>query len=500
MTNNKLIKSALTLALIAGSSTVLTGCGATDYLVQQNKAEVMGGMVDKARLAAKSNFIEQPPVNLAASLPVKFKPSWVDSFTVSINVKKAPLEVVMDQISESTGLTFVWGNKTKLDQQITLNKKGASLSEVFHAIEAKTGYEIDTSEREAISINAEITKSFPLMKFAGTNSFLIGKKTGSDLTGGSGGETGGMFSSDSDQFSNIEANKVDPTKDIVKTIKNIGGDSLVTLNEATGSITVTGKPASVKRIGKYISQINKEMGQMVRVDAKIVVFTSRNANSFNVDLDLVKKATDGVLNFSSGGSSAAVSGLTNLAKFSATSTNGSMAGTSLFIEALRQQGVVSVSTEPSLTALNNQVGEINSVHKEAYAASVGVGAIGDSNVSDGVISSIEQKVIVTGFSMRSLVKVVEDEIMLQFSGTVSEQGQFKTFKYQGAELTSPQMDENSFNQSASLLDGQTLILTGYNQESAKASSDESFHNPYLGGNGGKDQYTQTMVLLTAHLI
>ena len=126
------------------------------------------------------------------------------------------------------------------------------------------------------------------MKFAGSNSFLIGKKSGADLTGDSGGETGGMFSSDSDQFSNIQANNVDPTKDIVKTIKNIGGDSLVTLNEATGSITVTGKPASVKRIGKYISQINKQMGQMVRVDAKIVVFTSRNANSFNVDLDLVK--------------------------------------------------------------------------------------------------------------------------------------------------------------------------------------------------------------------
>ncbi len=177
-----------------------------------------------------------------------------------------------------------------------------------------------------------------------------------------------------------------------------------------------------------------------------------------------------------------------------------MAGTSLFVEALRQQGVVSVSTEPSLTALNNQVGEINSVHKEAYAASVGIGAVGDSNINNGVISSIEQKRIVTGFSMRSLVKVVNDEIMLQFSGTVSEQGDSKTFKYEGAELTSPQMDENSFNQSATLLDGQTLILTGYNQESAKASSDESFHNPYLGGNGGKDQYTQTMVLLTAHLI
>ncbi|WP_318441634.1 type II secretion system protein GspD [Photobacterium leiognathi] len=498
MTNNKFLKSALSLALVGATSIAVTGCGSTDYLVQQNKAEKIGNMVEKAREAANSNYIDHPPVDLTASLPVKFKPSWVDAFTVSINVKKAPLEVVMDQISESTGLTFVWGGKAKLDLPITLNKKGASLSEVFHAIEAKTGYQIDTSEREAIGINAEITKSFPLMKFAGANSFLIGKKSGGDMGGGD--DVGGMFSSDSDQFSNIEANKIDAAKDIVKTIKNIGGDAFVSLNEATGSVTVTGKPANVKRIGNYIAEINKQMGQMVRVDAKIVVFTSRNANSFNVDLDLVKKATDGVLNFSSGGSSSAVSGLTNLAKFSAVSTNGSMAGTSLFIEALRQQGVVSVSTEPSLTALNNQVGEINSVHKEAYAASVGIGSIGDSNISNGAISSVEQKVIVTGFSMRSLVKVVNDEIMLQFSGTVSEQGDSKTFKYEGAELVSPQMDENSFNQSATLLDGQTLILTGYNQESAKAASDESFHNPYLGGNGGKDQYTQTMVLLTAHLI
>ncbi len=139
MSKRRFSKSALSLAFVGATSIALTGCGSTDYLVQQNKAKKIGSMVQEARDAAKSNYVEHPPVDLSASLPVKFKPSWVDAFTVSINVKKAPLEVVMDQISESTGLTFVWGSKAKLDHPITLNKKGASYQKFSMLLKQRRG-------------------------------------------------------------------------------------------------------------------------------------------------------------------------------------------------------------------------------------------------------------------------------------------------------------------------------------------------------------------------
>lgn len=502
----KFTKCLLTMAVGAVLSTTLTGCGSTDYLTQQKKANAIGDQITQVHKEQSSDFINHPPVDLSASLPLVHKTTWVDSFTVTLHAKEAPLSSVIHDISSSTGLSFVWGDKSKKDQLITINKKKATLSDVFSALEAKTGYQIDTSNRDAISINAIITESFPLMKFAGKNNFMIGKKSGASLSGDSdSSETGGIFTSDQDQFTNIEGSSIDPLKGLLPMLQNVGGNStMITVNEALGLVTVTGKPLNVHRVSAFITDFNRELGRMVRVDAKIVVFTSKNANSFNVNLDLIKKATDGVLQFTTTASSSAVSGLENLSTFHAVSTNGSMSGTSLFIKALRKQGVVSVSTEPSLTVLNNQMGEIQSVHKEAYAKNIGVNAItssGNNNSGgDGALASIEQGVVVAGFSMRSLVKVVQDQIMLQMSGTVSEMGDFGTVSYGGTQLKTPQIDENSFNQSARLIDGQTLILTGYDQDSAKSGHHDSFHNQYLGGNGGKEQHTETMVLLTAHLI
>ncbi|HIF9337771.1 TPA: type II secretion system protein GspD [Photobacterium damselae] len=500
LTNFK--KSIITVAM--GLTVVtLSGCGSTDYLKQQNQAKKIGAKITEQVKKDNAVYIDHPPVDLALTIPMDHKKTWTDNIPVRISgIKKTPLSVVLDNISQSTGIEFSYGDQIKRDMPILVNSNG-SLSSALSVIEAKTGYDFDVSNRNVITVNAVITKTFPLMRFAGKGSFMIGNESGTDIGGDSdNSETGGVFSADADQYSNIKASDQDPMANIVATVRGIaGGNSTVTANTAIGSITVTGKPINVHRVEDYIKSINKEMGQQVRVDAKIIVFTAKDANSFNVNLDVLKQATDGLLQFTTTASSSAVSGLENLSKFTLKNTKpGSEGlGSSLFIEALRKQGLVSVSTEPSLTVMNNQMGEIQSVHKEAYAKSIAVNSISTTSDS-GALASIEQGVVVAGFSMRSLVKVVNDQIMLKLSGVVSEMGDFGNVSYGGTTLKTPQIDENTFNQTVRLLDGETLVLTGYDQDSAKSGKHDAYHNQYLGGNGGRESHTQTMVLITAHLI
>ncbi|WP_318521146.1 hypothetical protein [Photobacterium leiognathi] len=496
-------KTIITLAVGGLLASTLTGCGSTDYLKQQAKAKKIGSEITNQIKKDSQVYIDHPPVDLSLTLPMDHKNVWTDSIPVQFNtVKKTPLSAVLDNIAQSTGIEFAYGDKIKRDMPILVNVKG-SLSNALSIIEAKTGYAFDVSNQNLVTVNAEITKTFPLMRFAGKGSFMIGNEAGTKLSGDANStETGGMFSADQDQYANIKATDQDPMANIVKTVKGIAGNgSTVTSNESIGSITVTGKPINVHRVEDYINNINKLLGQQVRVDAKIIVFTAKDANSFNVNLDVLKKATDGLLQFTTTASSSAVSGLDNLTKFSIVNTKpGSDGlGSNLFIEALRKQGVVSVSTEPSMTVMNNNMGIIQNVHKEAYAKSIGVSAISSTSDS-GALASIEQGVVIAGFSMQSLVKVVNDQIMLQLSGTVSEMGDFGTVTYGGATLKTPQIDENRFNQSVRLLDGETLVLTGYDQDSAKSGHHDAYHNKYLGGNGGREMHTQTMVLITAHLI
>ena len=488
------------LSLLISGALMLGGCGSTDFLAQKHLAEKMGQEINELHQEGNSVYINQPPLSLLDVVPVKKNKTWIEKVHVSLHAENVPLSVVIGNLEDQTGLIFYYADGVDADTTLVTIKKTGSLSSIINSIEAVTPYQIEIDKNKKVTVRAFITKSFPMMRLPGSDSFTIGQAGGS--ISGSGDEnasSGGLFEADQSQHSTRTGGGNDPLKEIAETVTTMAGKgSTVSINQALGMITVTTTPHKMDDINTYIDQINNYLGRMIRVDVKVIAFTSKKSNAYNLNLNLVKTATKGLLNFSTSGS--ALSGMSNFTTFKLQNQHGSMSGSDVFIEALREQGVVTVSTEPSLTMINGGMGEILSVHKEAYAKSVEVKNPSGKDSESAGVSSIEQGVVVAGFGMHTLAQVVSNDILLQLSGTVSELGKYGVVSFGGTTLKTPQIDENTFNQSLRITDGQTMILTGYNQNSANANNRDSFHNKYLGGNGGREEHTQTIVMITAHLL
>lgn len=476
------------------STLFISACGSKDYMEQKESTMKVKTDLKALMDGQKSHFIYAPPVDLT---PISMdKPRiWSDRIRISMNSIDMPISAVLADINRRLKTTIYWGVDTSKTVMVRVNVDG-SLTDLIRSIESQTDYKLDTSKENVISVLAWETDTFSLFNLVGEHGFMVGKDAAGDIEEGQDssvdGSSGSLFNADQNQFANIKSVAANEITDAIAVIEKMLGEKnefgQVHANMASGTITVTTKPRIMQTVRNYIDQINEMYGQMVRIDVKILTFQSSKDNSFGVDWDLVRKTTNGSLNFTS-----PASGGEGGLSFSA--TGGLFEGSSVLVNALRKQGSVSLVTSPSMLAINNRVGEIESLRKEAYVKDVTLRDTGDNENSNSY-AEVNQGVVSEGFSMRALVKIVGDEVLMQVSATVSKLGTFGEVDTPTVKIKTPNMSEERFNQPLKVRDGRTIILGGYTQSSIASDETDSFHNSYLGNNKGREQKSHTMVLLT----
>lgn len=501
---NKLNKSAI--AAIVTSSLLLSGCGAMAYKEQKEKADKVGGQITKMTNAHKELYISAPPVDLN---PIKLnKPKvWSDRIPVQINTTEVGLDNVLRDISRRAKVSVFYGRETNKNIPVKINVNG-TLSDLARNIESQTDYKVDLSLEGTLSILAWETETYSLANLVGKHDFMIGKQAAADLTDGEDSDaessSGSLFNADQDQYSSIKADDASPIEDTVDAIESIiGKEELragagVKANKASGTVTVSARPRTMRKINKYVVSMNSIYGKQVNIKVRILTFQTTKNNSFGIDWNLVRKTTDGALNFASTASGGVVNSLDNLGAFSYTASSGNFDGTSILINALQEQGNVAITTEPSLLVTNNRVGEIERLRKEAYVKDVTIPTI-DSD-SNNEYAEVSQGIVSEGFSMRILPKIMDNEVIMQLSATVSKLGDFGVVDMPNIQIKTPNISEERFNQSIRVQDGRTVVLSGYSQGTTSSGEKQSFENPALGGNSGRDQTSQTIVLLTPTIV
>lgn len=485
------------LAVCIATASLITGCGSTDFLDQKNAALDTKSQLEDIRANQSNLFVTAPPTNFA-KVKIKKAVSWTDSVPVSMNTIDVPLSVVMQEINRRLKTVVYWGRDTNSGVKVRVNVNG-TLSDLIASIENQTEYKLDTSVENTISVLAWETKTLSLFNLVGQHDFLIGKNTATDITEGQDtsaeSSSGALFNADQDQFANIKATVSSEIKDAVKVIESMMGEKNVNgqvhPNIASGTLTVTTKPRIMRDVENYVKQLNAMFGQMVRIDVQIITFQSNLDNSFGVDWNMVRETTKGTLNFTIP-SSGETSGLTFA------STDKLFNGSTALVNALKTQGNVSLVTTPSMLAINNRVGEIESLRKEAYVKDITMREA--TNEDSSTYSEVNQGVVSEGFSMRALVKIDGDEVLMQMSATISRLGNFGTVEMPTITLKTPNMSEDRFNQPLKIQNGRTVILSGYTQSAVTSEQSESFRNPLLGGNSGKERKSHTLVLVTPRII
>ena len=178
-------------------------------------------------------------------------------------------------------------------------------------------------------------------------------------------------------------------------------------------------------------------------------------------------------------------------------------GSSTFINALAQQGKVSIDTQPRVVTLNNQVAEIGINTQTTYLASVST----TTTTNVGSTATLTPGTVTTGFSLYLLPKIQGNNVYLQISSTLASLITLKQYtgnttgsSSNSSAIYAPIVSSKRFNQRSAVPSGDTLVLAGFKQLKNEANKQSLFGSDALGGYGGNQTNVETIVLITPTIL
>ncbi|GAB7261559.1 PilN family type IVB pilus formation outer membrane protein [Dickeya ananatis] len=358
------------------------------------------------------------------------------------------------------------------------------------------------SDSSGVYFYQQDTRTFQLaiLNTKVNSSASINSGSGNQL--GSGGGTAGGATGDisSNQKTDYGMNS-DLYDDIRKTIEQMltPKSGRFWLSAASGTLSVTDTPDVLNRIGRYIEYQNKVLSRQVQLNIQIVSVTQTRNEQMGLDWGLVYKSlqnvgaslTGSMANASSSAASAGISILDtasgNAAKFS---------GSSLLIKALAEQGNVSMAL--------NQTNPTANLTPVAYQLSKQKGiltsATSTATANVGVTSSQTVTTITTGLFMTMLPFIQENgDVQLQFAFSYTSPPQIESFISRDGNTRNdmPNTSTEGLARKVNLRSGQTLVLTGSEQQNLSADKQGTFTpgNFILGGGQTGTRGRTTLVIM-----
>lgn len=380
----------------------------------------------------------------------------------------------------------------RTSQLITYSGK---LSGLFDVLAAKYGM---YWEPEGDGVRFFMTKSrtFRLLALPGNSSMTSFIGTNTSGSGGGGGEgADSASSSSSEQRSGIAFDGLSvwqAVDDAIKAMLSPNGKVVVT--PATGTVTVDDEPPVLERVAKYIDEQNAALSRQVVINVRVLAVDLNDSDSYGVNWNAVYQnlgaGFSAELNTLSG-----LPGTDNTLALNIIKPTSMWNGTNAIIEALSKQGRVSQITSASIVTINNQPAPIQVGRQRSYLASstttIGSGGAGNT-------TTLTPGVVTTGFSMSVLPHILDNgSLMLQFSGDISSLVDITTVSSGESSIQTPEVDTRNFLQRVIMKNGETLALTGFEQNQISGSKQGigSANNVALGGSVRASNNKTVLVVL-----
>jgi type IVB pilus formation R64 PilN family outer membrane protein len=454
-------------------------------------------------------YVDKTPINLSK------EPDWLKR-SIILRGDELPFSYYARTTAAGGSKNVLIHYQQKLDASaLTSMNYSGTVKGALDVLAAKTGY-VYTVNGNNIYWQMFVTKTFDVAFMPGASDYMMGKAGGSSGGGGSsssgGGTTTGIIDdSAASQYSSLKGS-LSVWKDLEETVKQMASaDGKVVVSQATTSVTVSDRPENIALIGNYIANLNGTLAKQVLVKVQVLEVTLSSDFNYGIDWSIIENAFGGskfALNANYGtpvslqtlsGGAVPTIGLNNAGVAAGTNS-----GIILLINALKQQGRVSVATEPRVVCLNNQVSAIRIVNQNGYLASVqntsfGGGSSTGSSTGNSVTSQVTPGTLVTGLTLYVLPKIINNKVFLQVNADISNSLGFATLSSGGATPTNiqvPNVSQKQFNQRSVIGSGDTLILAGFKQIQNQTGAMQLFDSQALGGKGATEKSTETIILIT----
>ncbi|MDO5538031.1 MAG: hypothetical protein Q4F72_10945, partial [Desulfovibrionaceae bacterium] len=295
--------------------------------------------------------------------------------------------------------------------------------------------------------------------------------------------TSGDTSSQTSQV-NTTKTTLDVWKDVESTVRGLlSKQGSVAVNQAAGTLTVRDSYARLRDIERYINEVNARLERQIAL--RVRVWALEVSDSDQADLGLQALFTSPDLSVAAGAASAATGDLASVSIL-----KGDFKGSSGMLQALRQWGKATQLTSASGLVLNGQPFPVQAVRRHAYLAGMTMSTSEYSQTSE-----ITPGEVTTGFAMTIVPHILPDRhVLMQYSVTLSSLEDMTTIERDTVYVQLPQVSTRAFSQRTRLKAGQTLVLAGFEQDTAQAVK-----NLGLISAGKTGESAKTLLVITIEL-
>jgi MSHA biogenesis protein MshL len=292
--------------------------------------------------------------------------------------------------------------------------------------------------------------------------------------GGGAGGAGGANAMNGSAMNLTSQNPVDFWAELEVELAKIlteKGKTTLAINKTAGIIEVSDRPSSLKRMERYIKNLNVSVHRQVEIEAKLYDVTLNDQFQFGIDWEHIVRAYSGDLAFIG-----QPSFLPNVAPpFGADALRANSLGilysnrnTSVALRALKEQGNVSVISQPRLRVLNNQTALIKVGTDRPFFRKV-VSYVPTGQFGGNIPVEEEEVELVTIGTILSITPQISenDIITLDVSPVISSLVNVELSP--SGTTTAPQVDIKQASSLVRLRDGETVILGGLIQNSSARS-------------------------------
>ena len=505
-------KRLMAYASLLGLSALLTGCG-TPSMYRGIKGNVNG---IKQEINGWNNIKGTPMKQMGAPVVVhkgfyvnpkpvalNTNPSWMQQ-TVNLRAQSVPLNNLMGQLLHTANLSVTYGNGVSESTPISLAYHG-TVGGALRQIEQATGYHY-TSANGGVFWSDFETKTFNIAFMPGSVDYNLGQ-----ARAGSTESTNSANGITDTQSSTMSAN-LSIWKDLDSTLNKLkSDDGQVVVSQATTSVTVHDHPTNVAMIERYVDQMNTLLSEEVTIKVRVLDVQLNKQFQNGINWNILGKTLNtnialsgspvGAVSSAISSSLSSDSGL-NALTIGSTGSGGSNA----IVQALQQQGQVSMVTEPQVTTMNNQVAAIDITRSEGYLKSI------SSTANDvSTTTSLTPGDVTTGFTMYLLPKIRNNKVYMQISSSMADlialdkadsspnDASKSAGDKQGQDYSAiqvPTIDKKQFNQRSVVNNGATLVVAGYRTMNDKTETSKVFGLSALGARGAAHQRIETIILVT----
>lgn len=228
----------------------------------------------------------------------------------------------------------------------------------------------------------------------------------------------------------------------------------VTVSRETGRVEVFGPPSVLKAAGAVLDEVAAMSGMRIGLDVAVYFVDSDKATGFGLGVAGLVDGVAATLGVAAGG---AAEGSVILSR---------PGDGTISFEALARDNAVVDYRLASSVAQSGVVTPIKITNERKYLESVTREQDDDGKVT----INLDVKDLETGLSIAALPRLVEDR-RIQLALTISQRSlvRFDAKSYEGAELDLPEVDNREIRNETVLAPGETLVLSGYEQDVAVRS-------------------------------